>query len=745
MSSSLASRPELIEAYRHCENITRRSGSSFTAAFWLLSAEKRRAMHALYAFCRFADDIADDPSLDGNRESILRRWREELAAVYSRKPTTQIGVALADSVRRYELPVEPFEELLAGIESDLRGERFETFADLKLYCYRVASTVGLLIVRILGCTDDIALRYAETLGIAVQLTNVLRDVGTDARSGRVYLPQCDLLNAGIDPQSMTDALGGEPLRLVMAAYAERARIYYERAEQLLPAGERPVLRAAEAMGSIYRNLLEELRRRSFPCEENPVRLSRRRRVAIAASAWFGQEAAASAAITAADEVLANLVAPYGTRAAERNASRSAAPGLAEGASNTAASDTAGSGRYTGADSGVDIGERKRSHIDLCVQGDVEARSGTLLDDVHMMHEALPDLALDELDTRVELFGRTLSAPILISGMTGGTREAGAINRAMAEVAGELGLGMGVGSQRAMLEDPATASTYRVRDVAPDIVLLANLGAVQARDVGPERVLELVSEIEADGLCVHLNAAQELVQDEGDRDFRGCLDAIAEIAALSPVPVIVKETGCGMAPRTLARIREAGLGWVDVAGAGGTTWTGVEALRGSRRQQMRGADLREWGIPTAAAVAYARRAGLEAIASGGIRTAEDIIAAIALGARAASLALPFLRAYSRDGVSGAIFAGQRLCEGVRARMLLTGAADIQSLRSVPRVIGNELRAWIEPYDSATRSASAEGPSLVAPIAARVAVPAGSQPARAHGGAKARKTGTSAGGA
>ena len=514
MSSSLASRPELIEAYRHCENITRRSGSSFTAAFWLLSAEKRRAMHALYAFCRFADDIADDPSLDGNRESILGRWREELAAVYDGKPATQIGVALADSVRRYELPVEPFQDLLAGIESDLRGEKFETFADLKLYCYRVASTVGLLIVRILGCSDDVALRYAETLGIAVQLTNVLRDVGTDARSGRVYLPQRDLINAGIDPQALTDALGGEPLRLVMAAYAERARIYYERAEQMLPAGERPVLRAAEAMGSIYRNLLEELRRRSFPCEENPVRLSRRRRVAIAASAWFGQEAAASAAITAADEVLANLVAPYGARAAERNASRSAAPGLADGAGNQTSSGAAESGELSGPslEDGVDIGERKRSHIDLCVQGDVEARSGTLLDDVHMMHEALPDLALGEIDTRVELFGRTLNAPILISGMTGGTLEAGAINRAMAEVAAELGLGMGVGSQRAMLEDPEKASTYRVRDVAPDIVLLANLGAVQARDVGPERVLELVSAIEADGLCVHLNAAQELVQD-----------------------------------------------------------------------------------------------------------------------------------------------------------------------------------------------------------------------------------------
>lgn len=677
----------LAEAYRHCERITRRSGSSFVTAFWLLPGDKRRALHALYAFCRFADDIADDLALAGDRGAILARWREELEAVHAGTPTTAVGVALADTVRRYRLPREPLADLLAGIESDLCRDVVETFDDLRLYCYRVASTVGLLIVRILGCDDALALEYAETLGIAVQLTNVLRDVGADARSGRVYLPACDLEHAGIDPGAVTDALGGEPLRLLMATYAERARMYYQRAETLIPAGERPALRAAEAMGRIYWSLLEELRRHSFPCDAEPLRLSRRRRLALAASVWVNRDALASAV---------SMIPLVEAALSSGGAGSVPAPDATTSVNEAA----------------EDIAARKRSHLDLCIDGDVEGRSATLLGEVHLLHEALPDMALDDVDTSVELFGRRLSAPVLISGMTGGTAGAAEINRAMAIVAGRLGLGMGVGSQRAMLADRSTAATYRVRDVAPDIVLMANLGAVQARDAGAAAVIDLAGEIEADALCIHLNAAQELVQDEGDRDFGGCLEAIAELAEICPVPVIVKETGCGMSPYTLARIRAAGIGWVDVAGAGGTTWTGVEALRGSNRQQQLGADLREWGIPTAAAVSYARRAGLHAIASGGIRSAGDVTAAIALGAEAAALALPFLRAYSRDGLEGAVAAGSRLCEAVRARMLLAGAVDIAALREAPRVVGSALRAWTEPFESTPRGLPVEGRTAAA---------------------------------
>ncbi|HKC49910.1 MAG TPA: type 2 isopentenyl-diphosphate Delta-isomerase [Myxococcota bacterium] len=343
---------------------------------------------------------------------------------------------------------------------------------------------------------------------------------------------------------------------------------------------------------------------------------------------------------------------------------------------------------------TEIAERKSSHLSLCATEDVEHHGATLLDEVRLMHEALPDLSLDEVDLETVLFGKTLRAPLVISGMTGGTDEAGRLNRALAAAAQKLGVAMGVGSQRAMLLHPEQADSYRVRDVAPDILLFANLGAVQARESGPAAVAALVRAIGADALCVHLNVAQELVQDEGDRDFRGCLAALAELANRLPVPVIVKETGCGFAPGTLARLRDAGLEWVDVSGAGGTSWTAVESLRGSARQKALGAELREWGIPTAAAVVYASRAGLRVIASGGIRGAGDAAAALALGADAVSLALPFFRAFTEGEQAGVLTAGERLIEGLRVVALLTGARDARALRRVPRVIGPELARWIE---------------------------------------------------
>jgi len=341
----------------------------------------------------------------------------------------------------------------------------------------------------------------------------------------------------------------------------------------------------------------------------------------------------------------------------------------------------------------EINDRKRSHLALCASEDVEHHGHTLLDDVHLLHDALPELSIDEIELATEVLGRRLQAPILISGMSGGTREAGRLNRALAAAAQKFGLGMGVGSQRAMLLDPGTTDTFRVRDVAPDILLLANLGAVQARDAGPSRVAALVEAIGADALCIHLNAAQELVQDEGDRDFRGCAAAIQELVSELPVPLVVKETGCGLGPRALARLRESGVRWVDVSGAGGTTWTGVEALRGSARQRALGLELREWGIPTAAAITYAARSGLRVIASGGIRGPRDVAHALALGAEAAALALPLLRAYREGDAPGVILAVERLIESLRVVILLTGARRPSELQRAARVIGGDLRAWI----------------------------------------------------
>jgi phytoene synthase len=266
--------------------VTLRSGSSFAAAFWMFPKEKRRAAHAIYAFCRFADDVADDPQVRGSRALLLQRWREELGAAYHGRATHPVGVALADAVRRFDLPREVFEELLFGVESDLARAPLETFEDVTRYCFRVASTVGILLVRLLGHRSPRALDYAEAMGIAVQLTNILRDVGEDAAAGRIYLAQEDMRRFGVSRQSLRADPTPDELRVLLACYAERARLYYERAERLLPEEDRARLRPADAMGRIYRALLEELQRRRFPHAAPAVRLSSARRLAITASVWL---------------------------------------------------------------------------------------------------------------------------------------------------------------------------------------------------------------------------------------------------------------------------------------------------------------------------------------------------------------------------------------------------------------------------------------------------------------------------
>ena len=279
--------PKIAEAYRECAEITRRSGSSFASAFWMLPKAKRNALHAIYAFCRLADDIADDPEVAGDRTALLARWREELDDAYRGKAQHAVAVALSDAVERFRLPEGVFLDLLAGVEFDLANGPIESFDDLRLYCYRVASTVGLLVVRILGFKNPRSLEFAETLGIAVQLTNVLRDVGDDASTGRIYLPKDELERFGVSSESLLAGRRTDELQYLLRSYAERAASYYERAEQLLPDEDRRSLRPATAMGRIYRALLDELIEREFPCFEQPLRLSKPRRIAIAAKVWVG--------------------------------------------------------------------------------------------------------------------------------------------------------------------------------------------------------------------------------------------------------------------------------------------------------------------------------------------------------------------------------------------------------------------------------------------------------------------------
>lgn len=342
-----------------------------------------------------------------------------------------------------------------------------------------------------------------------------------------------------------------------------------------------------------------------------------------------------------------------------------------------------------------LGKRKVDHLTLCRDEDVESRATrTLLDQVRLLHDSLPELDLDAIDLRTTLAGLPLRAPLMISGMTGGAAMARDVNRTLAQVAEEFGFAFGVGSQRAMLRDPALTDTYRVRDVAPSVALLGNIGAVQAAQCSLAELQDLVAAIGANALCIHLNPAQEVVQGHGDRDFRGCLDRIELAVAELGVPVVVKETGCGMSPSTLRRLRRAGVQTVDVSGAGGTTWVGVETLRAEAHLRTVGETLWDWGVPTAPSIVYARREGMEVIASGGIRDGLDAARALALGASVASSALPWLRAAMNGGLDAARKLASTNVAVLRATMLLTGSPDVAALRRAPRVLGAELRGWLD---------------------------------------------------
>jgi len=344
-----------------------------------------------------------------------------------------------------------------------------------------------------------------------------------------------------------------------------------------------------------------------------------------------------------------------------------------------------------------IAQRKADHIEVAASGQADFRArSTLLEDVHLVHQSLPELHADEIDLSVSLLGRRLSAPIVISGMTGGTDQAGRINRDLARAAEKLGIAFGVGSQRAMALHPELESTFQVRDAAPGVFLLGNLGVVQARELGPDRVAALAARIGADAMAIHLNPAMEMIQDGGDRDFRGALDTIAQLVRALPVPVVVKETGCGLSSEAAAAIAAAGVTAVDVSGAGGTSWVAVEARRAAEESAARalGEELWDWGIPTAVSVAACARRGLAVIATGGLRTGLDVARALALGATAGGLAAPVLRAQRAGGEAGAVELLERVIASVRAVTLLCGCRRAADLAAAPRHLGPALGSWLD---------------------------------------------------
>jgi isopentenyl-diphosphate delta-isomerase len=347
-----------------------------------------------------------------------------------------------------------------------------------------------------------------------------------------------------------------------------------------------------------------------------------------------------------------------------------------------------------------IGERKSDHLAICAKEDVGFRGvSTLLECVRLVHDALPDCRVADIDPAVTVLGKRLRAPILIAAMTGGTAEAGRINLELAAIAEERGFGFGLGSQRAMHIRPESGSTYSVRAVAPSTLVLGNVGVVQAKAMTHAELRDLVTKVGADALCIHLNPAMELVQPGGDRDFSGGLETIGRLVDELGIPIVVKETGCGISPGVGSRLRAVGVRHVDVSGAGGTSWVGVETKRaaaaGNEPARSLGEAFWDWGLPTGAAVAALAPLGFETvIATGGIATGLDVARAIALGATAAGLARPVLKALTSGGREGAMAFLDRVEAELVAAMLLTGSRTIDALRRAPRVLVGDLSAWVQ---------------------------------------------------
>ncbi len=335
------------------------------------------------------------------------------------------------------------------------------------------------------------------------------------------------------------------------------------------------------------------------------------------------------------------------------------------------------------------GERKAEHLQIAMSRNVAfQRPSAGFEAYRFVHQALPELDLAQIDLAVELFGKRLSAPLMISPMIGGIPEAQALNRVLAEAAQQLGLAMGVGSQRCAIEDPRCERYYQLRTVAPDILLFANLGAVQLNyGYGIEQCRRAVEMAGADALVLHLNPLQEALQPEGNCNFRGLLAKIASLCRQLDVPVVAREVGWGISQEAAQQLAEAGVSGIDVAGAGGTSWSRIEGLRGQTRSARNvAAAFAEWGIPTSEAIGLTRAGapGLPLIASGGIRTGVDIAKAIVLGADAAGIGLPLLKA-ARLSAKHARAALEELITQLRLTMFCIGAGSIEQLRNTPYLL------------------------------------------------------------
>lgn len=318
--------------------------------------------------------------------------------------------------------------------------------------------------------------------------------------------------------------------------------------------------------------------------------------------------------------------------------------------------------------------RKSEHIRICLDEDVSFEKTTGFETYALIHNALPEMDFSEINCSVDFLGKHFLLPVFIEGMTGGAPASVSINENLAKAAEQCGIGMGIGSQRAMLLDERLTGTYAIRHMAPRIFLAGNIGATQLKEFSVDRIRLAVERIEADAIAVHLNAAQELCQPEGDTDWRNVLTAIKTLCRAVNFPVIVKETGFGISGIIARQLEDAGVSCIDTAGAGGTSWARVERFRGSKRAGL----FLEWGIPTAdALVECVREVRIPVIASGGIQNGVEIVKALALGASLVGMAMPFLKP-AVTSAADVVEKIKSLKEEITAAMFLIGAKCIRDI-------------------------------------------------------------------
>jgi isopentenyl-diphosphate Delta-isomerase len=345
----------------------------------------------------------------------------------------------------------------------------------------------------------------------------------------------------------------------------------------------------------------------------------------------------------------------------------------------------------------ETGKRKEDHIRICLGNQAQARNATAgFEDIQLVHRALPEVNKAKINLSTTFLGKKFSAPLIVGAMTGGTEQAIQINSSIAQAVEKLGLGMGVGSQRAAIEDKKLEETYAItRKKAPNAFLIANIGGVQlVHGYGLKEVRKVVEMIDADAVAVHLNALQEAVQPEGQTNFKGVLAKIAEIAAALNTPVIVKETGAGISSEDAKALEDAGVKAIDVGGVGGTSFAAVEYHRSSTKENLSGEPFWDWGIPTAVSlIETVQTVKLPVIASGGLRSGTDVAKALALNACLASISQPILQ----TAVKSAKETEDKLScliEETRNALFLVGAEKLSELAQIPVVITGKTGEWLE---------------------------------------------------